>query len=198
VATKKHPARAGAQPRRGKGPLRRGAKARSARAADRPAAGAGPATDAWWGRVVDGQLSIGSLHRADPMERVELARAGVPAAALGVIARDMGIARDKLYATIGVPRATMERKVREQRRLSPDESERVLGVARLVAQVEQMVGGAGTGAGPAFGAARWVAAWLDTPLPALGGERPASLMDTAAGREIVAGLVAQLQSGAYA
>jgi putative toxin-antitoxin system antitoxin component (TIGR02293 family) len=196
VATKKHPARAGAQPRRGKGPLRRGAKAGSARAADRPAAGARPATDAWWGRVVDGQLSIGSLHRADPMERVELARAGVPAAALGVIARDMGIARDKLYTTIGVPRATMERKVRDQRRLSPDESERVLGVARLVALVEQMVGAAG--AAPAFDAARWVAAWLDTPLPALGGERPASLMDTAAGREIVAGLVAQLQSGAYA
>ncbi len=196
MATKKHPARAGAQPRRGKGPLRRGAKARSARAADRPAAGAGPATDAWWGRVVDGQLSIGSLHRADPMERVELARAGVPAAALGVIARDMGIARDKLYATIGVPRATMERKVREQRRLSPDESERVLGVARLVAQVEQMVGDAG--AARDFAAARWVAAWLDTPLPALGGGRPASLMDTAAGREIVANLVGQLESGAYA
>ncbi len=196
MATKKHPARAGAPPRRGKGPLRRGAKARSARAADRPAAGAGPATDAWWGRVVDGQLSIGSLHRADPMERVELARAGVPAAALGVIARDMGIARDKLYATIGVPRATMERKVREQRRLSPDESERVLGVARLVALVEQMVGAAG--APPAFDAARWVAAWLDTPLPALGGGRPASLMDTAAGREIVANLVGQLESGAYA
>ncbi len=194
MATKKHPARAGAQPRRGKDPLRRGTKARSAASATPTAAA--PAADAWWGRVVDGQLSIGSLHRADPMERVELARAGVPAAALGVIARDMGIARDKLYATIGVPRATMERKVREQRRLSPDESERVLGVARLVALVEQMVGAAG--AAPAFDAARWVAAWLDTPLPALGGGRPASLMDTAAGREIVAGLVGQLQSGAYA
>ena len=48
-----------------------------------------------------------------------------------------------------------------------------------------------------FDAAKWVAAWLDRPQPALGGKRPAELMDTADGRSIVSDLVARMQSGAY-
>jgi putative toxin-antitoxin system antitoxin component (TIGR02293 family) len=90
----------------------------------------------------------------------------------------------------------MERKVRQRRRLNQDESERVVGVARLIGQVEQMVRESGDLEG--FDAARWVAAWLQRSVPALGGSRPGDLMDTAEGREIVSSLVAQMQSGAYA
>ena len=49
-----------------------------------------------------------------------------------------------------------------------------------------------------FKAAEWVAAWLDRPHPALGGRRPAELMDTTDGRAIVFDLVARAQSSAYA
>ncbi len=143
-------------------------------------------------------LPLSSLYERDAMERVRLVKQGVPAQLLVVLARDMAISREKLYATIGVPRATADRKIREQALLNPDESERALGIARLVGQVDQIVRESGSPEGAeGFDAARWAAAWLDRPHPALGGVRPATLMDTAEGRGIVSDLIAQMQSGAY-
>jgi putative toxin-antitoxin system antitoxin component (TIGR02293 family) len=163
----------------------------------RPAPRARPqAGKTLWDQFLQRKRPLGSLYAITPMGRVDLVKQGVPPEALGLLAADMGITKEQLYATLGVPRATMERKLRQRRRLNQDESERVVGVARLVGQVAQMVRESGELKG--FDAPRWVAAWLERPLPALGGARPGELMDTAEGREIVSGLVAQLQSGAYA
>ena len=79
--------------------------------------------------------------------------------------------------------------------IGQDESDRILGIARLVAQVDAMMRESGKLEG--FDAAKWVAAWLDRPQSALGGRRPAELMDTAEGRDLVTDLVARIQSGAY-
>jgi putative toxin-antitoxin system antitoxin component (TIGR02293 family) len=125
-----------------------------------------------------------------------MVKEGVPASLLVLISEDMAISKDKLYTTIGLARATVNRKLREQQMLSQDESERVLGIARLVGQVSTMVKESGRPEG--FSAAKWVAMWLDQPQPALGGKRPAELMDTADGRGIVSDLIARMQSGAYA
>jgi putative toxin-antitoxin system antitoxin component (TIGR02293 family) len=154
------------------------------------------ASDSLWDLVLQRKRPLGSLYALAPMGRVDLVKRGVPPAALGLLAADMGITREQLYATLGVPRATMERKMRQGRRLNQDESERVVGIARLVGQVEHMVRESGDPEG--FDAPRWVAAWLERPLPALGGARPRTLMDTAEGRDIVSSLVAQMQSGTYA
>jgi putative toxin-antitoxin system antitoxin component (TIGR02293 family) len=149
-----------------------------------------------WSDLLSGRTPLAALYAYDPMERIALVREGVPAELVPVVAEEMAITRDRLYRTIGVPRATMDRKIRARQRLNPDESERLLGVARLVGQAEQMVRESGNPEG--FDAARWVAAWLETPLGALGGNRPAALMDTAEGRRLVSDLLAQLQSAAYA
>jgi putative toxin-antitoxin system antitoxin component (TIGR02293 family) len=92
--------------------------------------------------------------------------------------------------------ATVNRKSRDQKPLSSDESSRVIGMARLVGQVQAMVEESGDPEG--FDAATWVAEWLEQPLPALGGRRPAELMDTPEGQNLVSNLVARLQTGAYA
>ena len=99
-----------------------------------------------------------------------------------VISEEMAIPKNKLYSTIGLARATVNRKVREHQLLTPDESERVLGIARLVGQVDTIVRESGNRKG--FDAAKWVARWLYRPQPALGGRRLAELMDTADGRGI--------------
>ena len=49
-----------------------------------------------------------------------------------------------------------------------------------------------------FDAPAWTATWLDRPLPALGGRKPADFMDTAEGQQLVSNLIARMQSGAYA
>ena len=154
------------------------------------------AKDALWGPLLSGKRSLGALHDLAPIARIELVRDGVPAEAVSAVAEEMSIARDKLYAMLGLARATIERKLRHGQRLGPDESERVIGIARLIGQVHQIVTDSGDSAG--FSPARWVAGWLSRPLPALGGRQPSAFMDTAEGREIVAGLIAQTQSAAYA
>lgn len=71
----------------------------------------------------------------------------------------------------------------------------MFGVASLIGQVQTMIEESGNPEG--FNAAEWVARWIDRPLPALGGQRPAELMDTSDGRVLVSNIVARMQSGAY-
>ncbi len=139
---------------------------------------------------------VASLVPADVLKRIEIVKTGVPAGVLTDIANDMAISRDQLYATIGLVRATVNRKLREQKLLSQDESERVMGIARLINQVDTIVRDSGDP--ERFDAAKWVARWLDRPHPALGGRRPAELMDTADGRSLVSDLVGKMESAAYA
>jgi putative toxin-antitoxin system antitoxin component (TIGR02293 family) len=149
-----------------------------------------------WHDLLTRRLPLASVYGFDALERIELVKGGVPAGLLVRISEDMAIPKDRLYATIGLARATVNRKLRARQVLSREEGERVLGMARLVGQVETIVRESGNPEG--FDAAKWVAAWLERPQPALGGRRPGELMDTADGRSLVHDLVARMQSGAYA
>lgn len=155
-------------------------------------------TERFWQDVLEGDAELAELEQWTMLERVELVRDGVPAALLSYLADRMGISRDKLYQTIGLPRSTGDRKVRSGQRLDADQGERAIGLARLLGQVEQMLAESGSEAVEDFDAAAWLAAWLDEPVPALGGRRPGELMDTAEGRALVSRTLRQMQSGAYA
>ena len=142
-----------------------------------------------------GRKYFETVFRYDPLERVELVKAGVPAQTTLALANAMGISKEKLYQTLGLPRATIDRKLREGRVLSSDESSRVLGMARLVGQAQAIVEESGDPTG--FNAAEWVAQWLDRPVGALGGRKPGELMDTAEGQAMVSNLLNRAVSGAY-
>jgi putative toxin-antitoxin system antitoxin component (TIGR02293 family) len=139
---------------------------------------------------------IGEVAASDPAVRMDLVRHGVPAQAVAALADALAMSRDELTRELALPRATVERKLRDGGHLGQAESERVLGVVHLIAQVRRIVEESGDPTG--FDAALWTADWLRTPAPALGGRLPVEYMDTAEGRAIVSRLVAQMQSGAYA
>ncbi len=80
--------------------------------------------------------------------------------------------------------------------LPSDESERVVGLARLMRQLEAMIEESGNGTG--FDARAWMSRWLTEPLPALDGACPADLIDTMEGQSLVSSALAKMQSGAYA
>ena len=80
--------------------------------------------------------------------------------------------------------------------LSPEDSEKVVGVAKLIGQVEEMVRQSGDMKD--FDAPRWLAAWLQQAVPALGGARPIDLLDTLEGQAMISRLLSQIESGAYA
>lgn len=144
----------------------------------------------------DASAVYGDLYNASPLERLLLVKAGVPAGVLISLAQSMGVPRDVLYRWMGLARATANRKVKDDARLSQDESERALGILKLIGQVERIV--ADSGSAPAFDAARWTATWLDTANAALGGRKPGDFVDTVDGRALLSGLIGQMQSGAYA
>lgn len=135
-------------------------------------------------------------YRAAPIVRIDMIKRGVPATLVVELAAQLCISKEQLCRTLGLARATIDRKVREASLLSPDETSRVLGLSRLVGRVQAIVEDAGSVAD--FDAAVWAATWLEQPLPALGGQRPAEWMDTAEGQETVFHLLDQIGSGAYA
>jgi putative toxin-antitoxin system antitoxin component (TIGR02293 family) len=140
--------------------------------------------------------SASAFYRANPLDRIAIIRGRVPATYVVTLTHSMQIPRERLYSTLNLARATIDRKIRKRQRLSQEESERILTVVRLIGQVDTMVQESGDPAG--FDAAQWTAEWLQRPHPALGGRTPGELLDTADGRGLVADLLAQQQSGAYA
>ncbi len=92
-------------------------------------------------------------------------RQGVPAAAIGALSLRMGTSKEFLLSSLGLSRATINRKEKEASVLSRDESERVLGVETLIGMVQAMVEESGEPQG--FDAAHCVADWLGKPVPAL-------------------------------
>ena len=132
-----------------------------------------------------------------PMERSQLVKQGVPAREVVALSDAMGLPRDQLMRVLGLARSTVERKIARRDALSQSESEKMVGVERLIGQVDAMVREGGA-APDDFDAARWFARWMADPVPALGGLAPQDLLDTADGREAVSTLLYQMRAGAYA
>ena len=136
------------------------------------------------------------LYRADVIRRMTVVKEGVPARYVRVLSASMHVSVEKLYRALGLVRPTVDRKMRMARPLNADESERVLGFARLIGQAQSEM--EESGGSTTFDAAAWMAQWMYQPVPALGGKTPSEFMDTVDGRALIATLLAQQQSGVYA
>lgn len=145
-------------------------------------------------QVVSGQDGAFALSA---LERARLVKQGMPARTVQEMSAAMGLPRDQLMRAVGLARSTVERKIAARSRLSEGESEKLVGLSRLIGQVEAMVRESGQ-APKGFDAARWFAAWMAQPVAALGGLCPRELLDTADGREALSTLLLQMKSGAYA
>jgi putative toxin-antitoxin system antitoxin component (TIGR02293 family) len=137
-----------------------------------------------------------AVFLSTPHERIAAIKQGVPAVHLNVLAECMSTSKEFLVNMLGLPRTTLNRKIGEQQPLSLAESERVLGLASLIGQAQNMVLESGNTTD--FDAAQWLSGWLVSPLPALGNTKPAAYMDTVEGQKLMSHILAVAQSGAYA
>lgn len=138
---------------------------------------------------------LSELFKLEPLEAVELVKLGIPARFLVRISQDMDCSVAQVVRLLGLARSTAVRKIKANATFSVRESERTLGLAKLIGQIEVIVAESGRPEG--FSAAKWVSEWLFRPATALGGRRPYELMDTDDGRRIVYELVSRMQSCAY-
>jgi len=136
------------------------------------------------------------LYRSTPSARIAVIRAGVPAAKAKLLISELHFDQRVLLTALNLKTATVNKKAARDELLSTEDSERVVGLAKLVGQLEAMIEESGSAEG--FDAPEWLSRWLREPLPALGGGKPIDLLDTMEGQALVAQALAQIQSGAYA
>ncbi|AOU97829.1 hypothetical protein BI364_07495 [Acidihalobacter yilgarnensis] len=125
-----------------------------------------------------------------------LIRQGIPVREIEKAARAMQVTNEDLYELLHLPPSTMKRKLKNNDVLTPEQSERLLELMKLIGKVEDML--LSTGGDPDIESGVLLAHWLTTPLPALKGERPAEYMDTVAGAQRLSQLLSMIVSGAYA
>ena len=70
-------------------------------------------------------------------------------------------------------------------------------LARLLGIVLDIVENSTTPEAKKFDASKWLDDWMQRPQPALGGRKPADLIDTPAGLDAVAQVLRSISSGAY-
>jgi uncharacterized protein (DUF2384 family) len=119
-----------------------------------------------------------------------------PAKLVCSLAADLQVSKEFVIDTLGLSRRVIFRKIEENKNLDPGQAERVVGMQRLISQVQAMI--AESGNAEKFDAGRWLGKWIDQPLPALGGRRPAEYLGDSAGREWISQLLRQIQAGVFA
>jgi putative toxin-antitoxin system antitoxin component (TIGR02293 family) len=148
---------------------------------------------AWFKPTEEGFVA---LYKAPVRTQVEWVRSGLGARYAKAILGHLLVPQGEALSALHIPVATVNRKAKTNAPLSPAEGERVLGLGRLLGQLQTMVRESGNPEG--FDASAWLSAWMSGPVPALGGARPLDLMDTMTGQALVSQVLAQMQSGAYA
>ena len=68
-------------------------------------------------------------------------------------------------------------------------------IDRLLPIAQEMVANSKAARARGYDAAKWLGVWIERPQPALGGRKPADLIDTPTGIEVVARLLGSIESG---
>ena len=95
------------------------------------------------------------------------------------------VPRDILIRVAGISRRTLER--RNRGRLSPEQSDRVARIARIIDDAIESIG-----------TQEQALLWLNAPNQSLAGNRPVELLDTDAGARRVETVLGRLREGSFA
>lgn len=122
----------------------------------------------------------------DLMRLMQAIGGGLAMEAMERFHRESGLSMQQLAKLTRIPPRTLARR-REEGRLTPEESDRLVTVARVVAAAANLFGGdveAGV-------------EWLSKPLAALGGTIPLEIAETEAGSHAIETVILQLEHGVF-
>lgn len=118
-------------------------------------------------------------------ELLDITRHGLPVKVVTTLEARTGFSRDRFAVWITLSSRTMSRRLGE-RFLKPDESDRAVRIARIVARAEDALGNQDK-----------AKRWLSRPNRALGMVAPVSLLDTDLGAQRVADLLGRIEHGTF-
>lgn len=108
---------------------------------------------------------------------------GLPYRSFEALQERLGLTREQMAAAVRVPSRTLARRKREGK-LRPDESDRLLRVARIASEAARVLGSEDA-----------AASWLREPILALGWAAPISLVDTDLGARQVEEVLGHIEYG---
>jgi putative toxin-antitoxin system antitoxin component (TIGR02293 family) len=140
---------------------------------------------------------VRQVARATPLQLVEIERQGVLGSFIKDLSRRMEIPSSRIFAILGVPKATAEKKAAAGERVEGRGGQAAIGMVRLLGIAQEIVANSTASEAKTFDATKWLGQWIERPQAALGGRKPADLLDTPTGVEMVARLLGSVESGAY-
>lgn len=120
------------------------------------------------------------------LDLVEALQEGLPPGATDALLAAGGITAEELYRIV-IPRRTLALRRQKGQPLTPEESDRLARVARVL-----------TAADDAFGSPEKAYRWLRKPNRGLGGQLPLELLSTEAGARIVEQALERIVHGIFA
>jgi putative toxin-antitoxin system antitoxin component (TIGR02293 family) len=123
------------------------------------------------------------LHLHDPSKVVAAVRRGVAAGMYQWLKESLEVSDQRLSSVVRISQRTVKRRLGEGR-FHPDESERLVRVARLTERAKEV-----------FADLEAAREWLKSPQFALGGEIPLEYADTEPGAQIVEDLLGRIAHG---
>jgi len=137
------------------------------------------------------------IARSTPIELVEIEREGVRGSFVKDLSRRLAIPTSRMFGILGVPKATAEKKAAAGEMVTGSGGQAAIGIARLLAMAEEIVANSTVREAKDFDAAKWLGQWIERAQPALGGRKPADILDTPTGLDVVSRLLGSIESGAY-
>lgn len=129
-------------------------------------------------------VALLGLRTFEPLRIYATARRGLPYTALRRLQRNLGLPSGAVAELAQIPARTLARR-RQQGKLDPDESDRLIRVARIFGRALELF----------EGDVPIARQWLSTEQVALGGLRPLDLTQTDVGAQEVDRLVGRLEYG---
>ena len=119
-------------------------------------------------------------------ELVERVRSGLPASSVASLAEALSLKRASVAARLSIPARTLSRRLATSSRLTHEESDRTLRMARVVALAKEVLG-----------SEEKASHWMSNPNRALGGHCPFDELDTELGVRSVEEILHRIAYGIY-
>jgi putative toxin-antitoxin system antitoxin component (TIGR02293 family) len=113
-------------------------------------------------------------------------RSGLPASTVELLAGTLSLPRLQVAERLNIPSRTLSRRLATKSRLTHDESDRTLRMARVVALAKEVLG-----------SDEKASRWMNSPNRALGGRRPFDQLDTEPGVRSVEEVLNRIAYGMY-
>ncbi|RFP65100.1 DUF2384 domain-containing protein [Hymenobacter lapidiphilus] len=135
--------------------------------------------------LMGGPAVIPQLVRNE-MDLLGVAIKGLSVQAVRALQRHLGFSNKEMSAVLGVSESTLTRREQSQKPLTLDESEKAIQLSAVLAKGMEV-----------FEEEADLHFWLNSPIPALGGQKPKDLLYSVIGRSQVHDILGRIEHGHF-